>query len=137
MLKKVIPGKEVDVVYNTTSLRVNLDMGVGIGGDKWPAADRFCNLICSNRWNEFFENQFSGSRCLELGSGNGIVGIVMDKLFDIKEVVITDLESHVDHIRNNIGINNGTSRCTAKALDWMDHANMPEDPVDYIFALEW
>jgi hypothetical protein len=33
-----IPGREVTV----HGLKLFLDMGVGIGGDKWPAADLVC-----------------------------------------------------------------------------------------------
>lgn len=45
-----------------------------------------------------------------LGSGNGMGGLLIDKIFDPLEVVITDMESHMDHIRHNILLNPGVSR---------------------------
>lgn len=62
--------------YNNISISLLLDMSIGIGGDKWPAADLFCQLITSNNWKEYFQILFQNKRCIELGSGTGILIIL-------------------------------------------------------------
>jgi hypothetical protein len=130
-----IPGKTVDITYNDYDLRVNLDMGVGIGGDKWPAQDKFCEFITDIKWKGFFDDLLRDKSCLELGSGNGITGILLDKAFTPDTIVVTDLESHINHIQGNFVLNN-TQRCKAIALDWKDF-EVSEVKYDFIFALEW
>ncbi len=60
------------VVYNEIKIDLLLDMGVGIGGDKWPAADLFCQLVTSEVWRPWFQQIFQGKKCIELGSGTGV-----------------------------------------------------------------
>ncbi len=136
MSRTHIPGKTVDVRYYNTTLHLYLDMGVGIGGDKWPAAEKFCHLLAYNGKHAFFGELFNSKTCLELGSGNGIVGILLDKLYQPKQVVITDLESHVEHIRKNLVLNSAETHCSAEALDWKCFS-LPFQQFDFIFALEW
>ena len=38
-------SKIVELIYGTETIKLVVDMGVGIGGDKWPAADHFSSLI--------------------------------------------------------------------------------------------
>ena len=59
------------VHYNGYLINLCLDMSVGIGGDKWPAVDLFCQLITSLEWKDYFFQLFSSKRCIELGSGTG------------------------------------------------------------------
>lgn len=59
--------------YGGNRVEVDLiaDMGVGIGGDRWPAANLFCEFITMEKWSEFFTNLFSDKKVIELGSGTG------------------------------------------------------------------
>lgn len=136
-----LPGKEVDVTYGEHKLRLFLDMGVGIGGDKWPAADSFCNMVTQTQWYNFFGGLFDGKRVLELGSGNAVAGILLDKAYKPKEVCITDLESHIPHINRNIatnacsGITNGIPYDWTAAPDTL-HPRLENGSFDVILALE-
>ncbi len=67
-----IPGKEVILQYNAAQIKLYVDMSVGIGGDKWPAAEEFCHLISNPKWTSFFASLFNNKRVIELGSGNGM-----------------------------------------------------------------
>lgn len=140
MDKPTIPGKEVMVSYGNCELRVFLDMGVGIGGDKWPAADVFCNTLVQPKWKEFFAGLLNGKRVLELGSGNAVVGALIDKVFEPSEVCITDQESHMKHIRHNIALNKCNERTVGVPYDWFassqDLDPRLSEPFDVILALE-
>lgn len=59
------------VAYHGIEIDLYLDMAVGIGGDKWPAADLFCQLCTANQWKSWFTELFHQRRCIELGSGTG------------------------------------------------------------------
>ena len=103
--------KEIEIIFEDerqrARVRINLlvDMGVGIGGDKWPAADMFCRTLCNNVC--FFESLFSGKSCIELGAGTGMVSILIEKLYPghSKQLVVTDQESHIGLIDKNLRIN--------------------------------
>jgi methylase of polypeptide subunit release factors len=129
-----LPGKEI----NVHGLRLFVDMGVGIGGDKWPACDMFCDFIEDVRWTAFFSEIFRGKRVIEIGSGNGLAGILVDRLFDPAEVVITDMDSHVHHIQHNIDINpsHKPSRSRSAVFDWLDPPTTL-GKFDVILAFEW
>ena len=123
-------------VHKHVTMTLFVDMGVGIGGDKWPAADQFCSVITDYRWESFFEDLFSNKRIVELGSGTGQVGMLVDMLYSPIEVVITDLSSHVPHIEHNISLNPMAKRCRAIELDWFQ----PRTDVgafDVILVFEW
>lgn len=103
--------KEIEIVFEDqrqkTPIRINLlvDMGVGIGGDKWPAADMFCRTLCDNVM--FFESLLSQKSCIELGAGTGMVSILIEKLYSTHsgQLVVTDQESHIGLIDKNLEIN--------------------------------
>ena len=80
------------IKYNDIEVTLKLDMQIGIGGDKWPAAELFCNIATSNKFIPSFESLFNGKRIMELGSGTGLCGIVIDKLYKPKEVYVSDLQ---------------------------------------------
>jgi hypothetical protein len=65
-----IAGKEISLSYHNCTLSLYVDPHVGIGGDKWPAAELFCLFVTSSRWRLAFSLIFAGKSCLELGSGN-------------------------------------------------------------------
>ena len=82
-----------------------VDMAVGIGGDKWPAADMFCQTVCNNV--RFFESLFAKKSCIELGAGTGMVSLFIEKLYPCHdgELVVTDQVSHIDLIDRNLRLN--------------------------------
>ena len=86
-----------------------------------------------------------------------MAGLLVDKMYQPSEIVITDLQSHIDHIQHNISLNTGenmsdnrdhfmssyyfiiclsVSRSVAVTFDWM---NPPKDigKFDIILAFEW
>lgn len=108
---------ERKVKYNDIEIALKLDMGIGIGGDKWPAAELFCNVVTDPKYFGEFSQLINSKRTIELGSGTGLGGIIIDKLFEPAEVYVTDLLSHVDHMEHNLKLNN-SDRCKAVVLDW-------------------
>jgi hypothetical protein len=60
------------VVFNDLELFIRTNMRVGIGGDRWPAATLFSELLTQNRLQKFFENLFDNKVVIELGSGTGL-----------------------------------------------------------------
>jgi SAM-dependent methyltransferase len=131
---------------------LNLDMGVGIGGDKWPAADLFCFLAASTKLESFFNQLFDGKRVLDLGSGTGLTSILLYKLFPVAiDICVTDLESHIEHIKANIALNvnalkhsdlNSAHKTSirARAFDWLKIPQGGDEKrlgsFDIIFAFE-
>jgi len=129
--------RELKLNYNEYCLQVCLDMQVGLGGDKWPAADLFCHLITSNQWIPKFTSIFDHKTVLDLGSGTGITGILLDKVYNTKEIIITDLESHIEHIKYNILLNKEDRKVTtACALDWFQPKTSVDKKIDIILAFE-
>jgi predicted nicotinamide N-methyase len=108
---------ERTVKYNDLEVVLKLDMGIGIGGDKWPAAELFCNVATDPKYRKEFSSLFDSKRTIELGSGTGLGGIIVDKLYAPAEVFVTDLLSHVDHMDHNLKLNSA-NRCKATELDW-------------------
>jgi len=135
------PGKTLSLTYgtncNTITIQLYVDMSIGIGGDKWPAAEGFCNLLSNSLQKVFFESLINGKKCLELGSGNGLVGIVIEKLFSPSTIVISDIDEHVGLINKNINLNS-LSLSSAKCVDWRNlQFSELNDTFDIILALEW
>ena len=128
-------GKMLELQFGDISLKLYVDMSIGIGGDKWPAADQFCSLITDVKWVDFFGGIFNNKSILELGSGNGFPGILIDKLYNPSEIVISDLKSHISLISHNMTLNSSSIRTIAEEYDWF---NPPlGKSYDVILALEW
>jgi hypothetical protein len=146
----VVPAKELHLSFgeaSSTSTLLDISlcsyMGVGIGGVEWPAACMFCQIIANN---EFYKRLFAGKRILELGAGTGLGGIAVEKVcgseYSPTEVVITDLEQYLDHLRLNTAMNS-TRLCSVRPLDWLNidafiHARSEDaaHTFDIILALE-
>lgn len=133
-------GKEIIITYDgsssssSSSLKLYVDMKVGLGGDKWPAADLFIAFINDKRWKGFFTDLFHNKTIMELGSGTGLGGMIIDKEFEPKQVVVSDIGDHIEHMDYNIKLNN-LSRCQAIDLDWFN-SNTSMGTYDFIIALE-
>lgn len=105
-------------VCKQATMSLFVDIGIGIGGDKWPAADQFCMCLADCNWDAFFEDLFLDKRVIELGSGTGQVGMLVEMLYRPKEVIITDLDVHIPQIDYNISLNPTIKKCKAVELDW-------------------
>jgi predicted nicotinamide N-methyase len=101
-------------------------LNCGCGGVLWDAA-----LLL----NEFLQSStavdLQGKRVLELGSGTGIIGILLARHCSVYErVILTDLEKvcpliKANLVANDLGeqLNNG--KIVVEALDWSDTASLP------------
>lgn len=121
--------------YGSTEIELHVNMSIGIGGDKWPAAELFCCMISSSTWQAYFMSLFYRKKVIELGAGTGLAAILVDRLFKPDLVNITDQLSHVDLIKQNISHN----RCinsVASVFDWLDLPDRCE-PYDIVLAFEW
>ena len=137
-----IPGQQLRLY----GLEIWCDMGVGIGGDRWPAAELFCDFVLDDAYHAFFHTLFLNRRVIELGAGNGMAGILIGKLFSPSEVVITDLADHLGLIEHNITLNTHTTihgvdnkdNTKAFVLDWLSPhvAEKMLGKFDIVFALE-
>ena len=115
---------------NVTLLSIQ---AVGIGGDRWPAAEMFCKTISDSRWESFFRLIFNDKKVIELGAGTGLVAIIVEKLFSPKSVIVTDLDSHLPLIKDNLRLNS-TKYCETMPLDWTRTDYMGSN--DVILVLE-
>eukprot|EP00981_Chlorochromonas_danica_P000896 scaffold214_cov160-Ochromonas_danica.AAC.2 len=150
-----LPGKEIitkfilpttskqddqDKIDNNQEIQIPLfvDMNVGIGGDIWPAAQCFCSwMFLDISTYHFFATLYNDKKILELGSGNALVSILIEKAFSPKKVVVTDLLSHVPHMQHNLEMNS-CQYCEAISLDWCNEDDkLAHGPFDVILALEW
>ena len=122
--------------YGSETVQLYVDMGVGIGGDKWPAADLFAQLVMDPTWKPYFAKLFQNKVVLELGAGTGLNSILIDHCFSPKAIIVTDHESHVDLINKNLESNNCSERTLADALDWCNLSPRPEK-CDIVMAFEW
>ena len=59
------------VKFGDVDIKLKVNMSVGIGGDRWPAANLFSNLISQSKWKVFFTDLFKDKSIIELGSGTG------------------------------------------------------------------
>ena len=126
--------KTLNLNFSDVEIVLDVSLRIGIGGDKWPAADQFTSIISDSKWQNFCHKLFFNSSVIELGSGTGLVGILIDKLFKPKSLVITDLESHIPLIQRNI-LKNNTTNCIVQEFDWFNPTSI--GTFDIILALEW
>lgn len=97
-------SKLVDIsILPDDKIQLEVDMTVGIGGDRWPGAMTFCRLIANLAYRySVFHDIFTDKKVIELGSGTGLVSIVLKKLFQMSHIVASDLDSHVSLIQRNV-----------------------------------
>ena len=91
-------------------------------------------MVTDHRWKEFFKELFSDKLVIELGSGTGLGGLVVNKEFSPKHVYVSDIGDHIKHMEYNIKLNN-LDRCSAIELDWFN-SNSNSIKYDIIIALE-
>ncbi|KAI9280185.1 putative methyltransferase-domain-containing protein [Umbelopsis sp. AD052] len=92
----------------------------GCGGKTWEAADVSCNYLIW-KYKSSNGNAFKGKTILELGSGTGLVGLVLGAMcnpLDANKIVITDQIPMLSLMEANIDINNLGRTVRANVLDW-------------------
>lgn len=100
------------------------DWNAGIGGGVWSSGLELCTLFQdadksdNYDWNALFSNK----NAVELGCGTGLIGIVISRLFPVKNMILTDTESHMGIISTNI-LRNSTEFVFAEQLDWFNPSN--------------
>lgn len=129
-----MPEQLVQVAAAEKTVDLLVDLGVGIGGDLWPATTQFTRLLVAHR--AFFSSLFDNKRVLELGSGTGLTGLLLCELFKPACCVVSDLHSHLDLMQRNLKLNEPTT-CTALELDWCNPPTLDSAlTYDVIIALE-
>ena len=149
-----LPGKEIILefpvpIQNSSEEFKNLkiplfvDMNAGIGGDIWPAATLFGNILThSNEVYNIFSKLCREKRLIELGSGNGLVSILMEKLFpNIQSIAVSDIDDHLPLMDHNLKLNN-CNKCYVESVNWLDYssrsvADSQRKTYQVVLALEW
>lgn len=96
-------GENCDGCHEAIKLTLTCDWGVGIGGGLWSAGMLLCNQIASRP--SFFRSRLNGTRVLELGAGTGLIGLTAAHLCSPRELILTDLASHLPLLRANVDAN--------------------------------
>ena len=134
---------QLDTLGVTLTLKQQ-DDAQDVGSCVWTAAIAFSKFL-----EHHYGNSLQGRRCIELGSGTGLVGITAAALG--AEVVLTDLEHIVARLRENVSLNSSPMdgdadgwRCTAAGgrvradeLMW-GHTDLQQflPPYDIVLACE-
>ena len=122
--------------YGSETIELFVDMNIGIGGDKWPAAELFGQLVTDERWKPYFSKLFCGKSVVELGAGTGLNSILLDRMFAPRKIVVTDHPSHVELIDRNIKHNQCSAATSAETLDWFA-VSSTQEKFDIVMAFEW
>lgn len=144
LLKLQFPNPN-ETTVSPIDISLYVDMNVGIGGDIWPAAQLFCNLLTySKEYFQHWQQIFNDKRVLELGSGNGLISILLEKLYpSTRMIAASDIEDHLDLIGENLQLNHcNAEKVKAEDVNWFnyvkDGVEVPSElKYDVILALEW
>ncbi|CAM9945424.1 unnamed protein product [Ectocarpus sp. 13 AM-2016] len=122
-------------------LKLEVNWGVGIGGGLWSTGILLTEHLAKHA--ALYDLVFKGKRVLELGSGTGLVGLAAARFGPPLEVVITDLESHVDICKRNVAAQDDMGAqdlCSVRveAFDWSSEVpeELGEVPFDVILATD-
>ncbi|CAM9096186.1 unnamed protein product [Ectocarpus sp. 4 AP-2014] len=135
-------------------LKLEVNWGVGIGGGLWSTGILLTEHLAKHA--ALYDLVFKGKRVLELGSGTGLVGLAAARFGPPLEVVITDLESHVDICKRNVAAQDdmgaqastcftcpclttkGLCSVRVQAFDWSSEVpeELGEVPFDVVLATD-
>ena len=103
-----------------TELDFLCDWSVGIGGSLWTNGHLLVDHL--QRRASYYAPLCHEKRILEVGSGTGLVGLALTACFAPKEVVLTDLSSHLNVLQTNVGGNVAvlpkSSQIKVAELEW-------------------
>ncbi|PVI07845.1 hypothetical protein DM02DRAFT_608460 [Periconia macrospinosa] len=114
-------------------LRLHEDLKRGCGGQLWPAG-----MVLSKYMLRKHQDDLRGKEIVELGAGGGLVGLAVAIKHDLtKTLHITDQEPMFELMKQNITLNDLTSRVQASIYDWgtSTPTNLPQHP-DIILAAD-
>jgi len=100
-----------EISQTPITITLSVDALPGCGGVAWPAGQVLSNYLVS-KGPDFIK----GRTILELGSGTGLVGLVVGKLGG--KVQITDQAPLLSIMRRNVISNNLESTVTVSELNW-------------------
>ncbi len=113
------------------------DWSVGIGGGVWSTGVAMAKYMFNN--SSFLTKRLSGRRCLELGSGNGWLSVVLAILVKDCTIHITDDEAHLplmsETIENNKHLIEDISRVKVEKLLW-GVTEAPSEKYDFVFGTD-
>ncbi|CAM9884417.1 unnamed protein product, partial [Phaeothamnion confervicola] len=82
------------------TLLLESSWSVGIGGSLWTSGLQIAEHMGMH--GSFYDKLFKDARILELGCGTGLVGLAAAFFGPAKEIVLTDLASHLGLVRANV-----------------------------------
>ncbi|KAG8919112.1 hypothetical protein FRC02_001868 [Tulasnella sp. 418] len=110
--KPSVINQIINRTFADIEIKLVVDAGPGCGGIAWPAGEVLSNYLCTHG-----RNLVKGKRCLELGSGTGLVSLVAAKLGS-KVSIATDQSPLLDLIRHNVEINDLGHFVQVSELNW-------------------
>lgn len=103
------------------------DSQYGLGSTVWDAALVMCAFLESEPGRSMIRD----AKCIELGSGTGIVSIVASTL-GAESAIATDVPACIPFIKQNIGMNADAKNCTSQSLDWTEELDLA-----HVGAFDW
>ncbi|KAG0172536.1 hypothetical protein DFQ28_010609 [Apophysomyces sp. BC1034] len=100
------------------NILLSQDLGGGCGGKTWEAAFVMADYFA---WKQ----NLHGKRIIELGSGTGLVGLAIAKMFALDKMLITDQRPMLGLMHENIRLNQLSESVQAGILDWGEP--LPDD----------
>ncbi|TMW55556.1 hypothetical protein Poli38472_010438 [Pythium oligandrum] len=105
---------------HVVDLQFQCDWDIGIGGSVWTSGEILTAHLASQQ--EHYRSIFQDKVVVELGSGTGFVGLMTAVCFQPSDVIVTDLQSHVECLQHNITRNahhfRDRVRVDARELSW-------------------
>jgi protein N-lysine methyltransferase METTL21D len=98
MKGKYISDREIEACGRELIIKQNLENDIEHGGSVWDAA-----IVLAKYFETFPKDYFLNKKILELGSGNGYLGIVLSILG--ANVIMTDRKNLLPLIEENVKIN--------------------------------
>jgi predicted nicotinamide N-methyase len=87
-----------------------------IGCRVWDTAVFMCKFM--EHSVHLLRGEFDGRKVLEIGSGCGLVGMLMQKIFARCEVTMTERGALLEHLQSTIRLNGLEGSARAQELDW-------------------
>eukprot|EP01097_Dermamoeba_algensis_P008919 TRINITY_DN6137_c0_g1_i1.p1 TRINITY_DN6137_c0_g1~~TRINITY_DN6137_c0_g1_i1.p1 ORF type:complete len:245 (+),score=60.79 TRINITY_DN6137_c0_g1_i1:36-737(+) len=129
--KERVVSNVIEFPAISKSITLLQDARNGCGGHLWNAALYLTHYLT----NEFPAGYFKGKRCIELGSGTGIVGICLALLG--AEVIMTDLGIMLDVLKTNVQTNLPSyPNAQVKELCWGEDHKAFDPPFEVVIASE-